>query len=98
MRAKAYCAQLLRATLGPEVNEQMFQCGGQSDATDTPTSVLYQWKLCVNVIEEAVDLAKQINLEVDSDEVQELLNSRNQKLTMGEFIEMPEQDMKNLSL
>ncbi|GFU83485.1 hypothetical protein TNCV_2142431 [Trichonephila clavipes] len=43
-----------------------------------------------NVIEEVVDLSRQINLEVDSDDVQELLNSHNQELTMDELIEMHE--------
>ncbi|GFX55215.1 hypothetical protein TNCV_1156721 [Trichonephila clavipes] len=32
MRAKAYCGQLSYATFGPEVHEQMFRSGGQSDA------------------------------------------------------------------
>ncbi|GFW41864.1 hypothetical protein TNCV_5731 [Trichonephila clavipes] len=35
-----------------------------------------------NVIEEVVDLARQINLGVDSDDVQELLNSHNQELAI----------------
>ncbi|GFX71038.1 hypothetical protein TNCV_3648031 [Trichonephila clavipes] len=34
-----------------------------------------------NLIEEVVDLAGQINLELDSDDVQELLDSNNQELT-----------------
>ncbi|GFU57379.1 uncharacterized protein TNCV_3635581 [Trichonephila clavipes] len=34
-----------------------------------------------NVIEEVVDLARQINLEVDRDDVQELLDSHNHELT-----------------
>ncbi|XP_023218164.1 uncharacterized protein LOC111620476 [Centruroides sculpturatus] len=41
-----------------------------------------------DVIEEVVDLARQINLEVDSDDVQELLDSHNQELTIDELIEM----------
>ncbi|GFU83713.1 hypothetical protein TNCV_523071 [Trichonephila clavipes] len=47
-----------------------------------------------NVIEEftARDLGRQINLEVDSGDFQELLNSRNQDLTMDELIEMQEQE------
>ncbi|GFX10029.1 uncharacterized protein TNCV_4101681 [Trichonephila clavipes] len=45
-----------------------------------------------NVIEEVVDLARQINLEVDSDGVQELLDFYNQELTMDELIEMHEQE------
>ncbi|GFV87986.1 hypothetical protein TNCV_3241361 [Trichonephila clavipes] len=36
------------------------------------------------VIEEVVNLSKQINLEVDSDDVQELLDTHNQELTMDE--------------
>ncbi|XP_023232690.1 tigger transposable element-derived protein 1-like [Centruroides sculpturatus] len=45
-----------------------------------------------NVIEEVVDLARQINLEVDSDDVRELLDSHNQELTIDELIEMCEQE------
>ncbi|GFS76216.1 transposable element Tcb2 transposase [Trichonephila clavipes] len=43
-----------------------------------------------NVIEEVVDLARQINLEVDSDEVQELPDSHNQELTIDALIEILE--------
>ncbi|GFW27106.1 hypothetical protein TNCV_93321 [Trichonephila clavipes] len=35
-----------------------------------------------NLIEEVVHLAKQINLEVDSEEIQELLDSHNQEQTI----------------
>ncbi|GFX16069.1 uncharacterized protein TNCV_4703271 [Trichonephila clavipes] len=49
-----------------------------------------------NVIQEIVDLARQINLEVNSDDVQELLDSHNQELTMDELIEMHEQDIEEL--
>ncbi|GFU98193.1 hypothetical protein TNCV_1584021 [Trichonephila clavipes] len=42
------------------------------------------------MIEEVVDLAKQINLGVNIDEVQELLDFRNQELTIDELIEMHE--------
>ncbi|GFV79239.1 hypothetical protein TNCV_71071 [Trichonephila clavipes] len=45
-----------------------------------------------NVIEEVVDLARQINLEVDSNDVQELLASCNQELIIDEVIEMHEQE------
>ncbi|GFV70654.1 hypothetical protein TNCV_3842333 [Trichonephila clavipes] len=45
-----------------------------------------------NMIEEVVDLARQINLEVYSDDMQELLDSRNQELTIDEFIEIHEQE------
>ncbi|GFX33523.1 hypothetical protein TNCV_1931901 [Trichonephila clavipes] len=41
--------------------------------------------------EEIVDLAWQINLEVDSDGVQELLDSHNQELRSDELIEEQEQ-------
>ncbi|GFU42563.1 hypothetical protein TNCV_4556761 [Trichonephila clavipes] len=37
-----------------------------------------------NVIEEVVDLARQINLEIDCDDIQELLDSHNQGLTIDE--------------
>ncbi|GFV64647.1 hypothetical protein TNCV_2728571 [Trichonephila clavipes] len=47
-----------------------------------------------NVIEEVVDHARQINLEVDSDDVQELMDSSNQKLIMDELIKMHDQDVK----
>lgn len=40
------------------------------------------------VIEEVVDIAKQLNLEVDNDGVHELLDSHNQELTIDEVIEM----------
>ncbi|GFX33540.1 tigger transposable element-derived protein 1 [Trichonephila clavipes] len=43
------------------------------------------------LIEEVVDLARQINSEMDSDDVQELLDSHDQELTMDELIEMYEQ-------
>ncbi|GFU09170.1 tigger transposable element-derived protein 1 [Trichonephila clavipes] len=48
------------------------------------------------VIEEAVDLSRQTNFEVDGDEVQGLLNSHDQELTIGELIEMQEQDIEEL--
>lgn len=41
-----------------------------------------------SIIEEVVDIAKQLNLEVDNDDVQELLDSHNQELTIDEVIEM----------
>ncbi|GFX47424.1 uncharacterized protein TNCV_1734111 [Trichonephila clavipes] len=44
------------------------------------------------VVREVDDLAKQINLEVDSVFVQKLLDSHNQELTMDELIEMCEQE------
>ncbi|GFV34577.1 hypothetical protein TNCV_1448831 [Trichonephila clavipes] len=47
-----------------------------------------------NLIEEVADLSKQINLEVDSDEVQELMDSHNQELTIDELIKMHEQEIE----
>ncbi|GFV38941.1 HTH_Tnp_Tc3_2 domain-containing protein [Trichonephila clavipes] len=44
-----------------------------------------------NMIEEVVDLTRQINLEVDSDDVLEQLDSHSQALTIDEFIEIHEQ-------
>lgn len=51
-----------------------------------------------NVIKDVVELGRQINLEVDSDDVQELLDSHNQELTIDELIKMREQeeDIENL--
>ncbi|GFX22702.1 uncharacterized protein TNCV_2994351 [Trichonephila clavipes] len=45
-----------------------------------------------NLIEEVVNLARKINLEVDSDDVQELLDSHIQKLTMEDLTELHEQE------
>ncbi|GFW12314.1 hypothetical protein TNCV_2489581 [Trichonephila clavipes] len=44
-----------------------------------------------NLIEEVVNLARQINLEVDSDDIQELLDTHNQELTMDELIEVSDE-------
>ncbi|GFU10911.1 hypothetical protein TNCV_960741 [Trichonephila clavipes] len=49
-----------------------------------------------NLIEEVVDLARQINLEMDSNGVQELLDSHEKELTIDELIEMHEQDVEEL--
>ncbi|GFY34708.1 hypothetical protein TNCV_4701891 [Trichonephila clavipes] len=46
----------------------------------------------VNVTEEVADLARQINLEVKNNDVQELLDSHNQELAMDELIEIHEQE------
>ncbi|GFT88822.1 hypothetical protein TNCV_906441 [Trichonephila clavipes] len=48
------------------------------------------------VIEEVVDLAGKINLDVVIDDVQELLDSHNQELAIEELTEMHEQDIKEL--
>ncbi|GFX31048.1 uncharacterized protein TNCV_2025511 [Trichonephila clavipes] len=51
-----------------------------------------------NFIEDVVDFARQINLEVDSDVVQELLDSRKKELAVDELIEMhvQKQDIEEL--
>ncbi|GFT23363.1 hypothetical protein TNCV_2016461 [Trichonephila clavipes] len=43
-----------------------------------------------NFIEDIVDFGREINLEVNSDEVQELQDSHHQELTVDELIEMHE--------
>ncbi|GFT56069.1 hypothetical protein TNCV_76141 [Trichonephila clavipes] len=45
-----------------------------------------------NMIKEVVDLAGHINLGVDNDNIQELLDSLNQDLTIDELLEMHEQE------
>ncbi|GFT04571.1 hypothetical protein TNCV_333551 [Trichonephila clavipes] len=47
-----------------------------------------------NSIEEVIDLARKINLDVNSDNLQELLVSINRELTIDELIEMHEQDIE----
>lgn len=47
-----------------------------------------------HVIEEVVNLARQLNLEVDGDDVRKLLDSHNQELTVDELIEMREQNLE----
>ncbi|GFX59526.1 hypothetical protein TNCV_2034541 [Trichonephila clavipes] len=49
-----------------------------------------------SAIEEVDDLDRQINSEMDSDDVQELQNSHNQELTMDELIEMHEQESESI--
>ncbi|GFT72913.1 hypothetical protein TNCV_1976351 [Trichonephila clavipes] len=44
-----------------------------------------------NVNDEFADFGSQINLEVESDDIQELLHSHNQKLTIDELTQMHEQ-------
>lgn len=50
------------------------------------------------MLKDVVELGIQRNLKVDSDDVQELLNSHNEELTIDEFIKMREQgrDINNL--
>ncbi|GFU29290.1 tigger transposable element-derived protein 1 [Trichonephila clavipes] len=45
-----------------------------------------------NLIEKVVDFSRKIISEVDSNDVQELLDFHNQELTVNELIEMHEQD------
>ncbi|GFW57905.1 hypothetical protein TNCV_1418521 [Trichonephila clavipes] len=45
-----------------------------------------------NVIEEVVDLVREINLGADNDNVQELLDSRNEERTIDKLIEMQEKE------
>ncbi|GFT54414.1 hypothetical protein TNCV_2727481 [Trichonephila clavipes] len=49
---------------------------------------------CVN--EEVVDFARKIYLEVDSDDVQELLDSHHPELTIDELMKMLEKDIEEL--
>ncbi|GFW52567.1 hypothetical protein TNCV_404951 [Trichonephila clavipes] len=49
------------------------------------------------LVGEIVDLARQINFEVDSYDVQELLDFHNQELTIDGFIEIKSKTFKNLS-
>ncbi|GFS73107.1 hypothetical protein TNCV_686821 [Trichonephila clavipes] len=49
-----------------------------------------------NVIADVVDFAMQINLEVDSDDAQELRDSHYLELRINELIEMHEQDIEKL--
>ncbi|GFV63971.1 uncharacterized protein TNCV_385461 [Trichonephila clavipes] len=48
-----------------------------------------------NVIEDA-DLVRKINLEMDSDDVRERLDSHNHELTINELVKMHEQDFEEL--
>ncbi|GFW86399.1 hypothetical protein TNCV_4331831 [Trichonephila clavipes] len=45
-----------------------------------------------NVIADGVNLPRQINIKVDSDDVQELLNSHKQEFSIYKLIEMHEQE------
>ncbi|GFV87055.1 hypothetical protein TNCV_5112731 [Trichonephila clavipes] len=49
-----------------------------------------------NLIEEIVDFARQIHLEVDSGDVPELLDSLSQELTTNDLIAMHGQDIEEL--
>ncbi|GFX19268.1 hypothetical protein TNCV_3014121 [Trichonephila clavipes] len=58
--------------------------------TETQVELVPELEEIGNAIEEVVDLTRQINLEMDSDDIQELLNSHNPDLVIDEFIKMPE--------
>ncbi|GFU13986.1 uncharacterized protein TNCV_1818261 [Trichonephila clavipes] len=47
------------------------------------------------VIEGIVYFARQINLEMDSDDAEELLDSQNQELTIDEFIEINDEELES---
>ncbi|GFV45171.1 hypothetical protein TNCV_1154401 [Trichonephila clavipes] len=66
-------------TLASEVHEQMFQSGGQSDAKPP-------------LLSSQAILANKLKREVDSDDVQELMDSHSQELTIHELIEIIEQE------
>lgn len=59
---------------------------------EIPTQLVPEFDKIDKVVVEVVDLARQINLEVDSGDIQELLDLLNQALTVDEIIEMREQD------
>ncbi|GFT93041.1 hypothetical protein TNCV_2715531 [Trichonephila clavipes] len=48
------------------------------------------------VIEGILHFARQINLEMDSDDAEELLDSQNQELTIDEFIEINDEELESL--
>ncbi|GFU37745.1 hypothetical protein TNCV_1466151 [Trichonephila clavipes] len=54
--------------------------------------VLYVSLKFENVIEEVVNLARQINLGVDRDAIQEMLDSHNQEQIIYQLMEMHDQD------
>ncbi|GFY31433.1 hypothetical protein TNCV_4989921 [Trichonephila clavipes] len=55
--------------------------------------IIVVWSFAASLeTEEVVELAIQINLNADEDEVQEPLDSHNQELTIDELIEMHEQE------
>ncbi|GFW31147.1 hypothetical protein TNCV_2577291 [Trichonephila clavipes] len=63
-------------------------------ATGDESRIFESWSSDNNVIGEGVNLARQLNLEVDSDDAQELMYSHHQELTMDEHIEL--QDTEEL--
>ncbi|GFU92915.1 hypothetical protein TNCV_2080611 [Trichonephila clavipes] len=60
--------------------------------TETQTESVPEPDGFCKVIEEVIDFARQINLEVKSYDVQELLDSNNIELTIDELIQMLEQE------
>ncbi|GFX50725.1 hypothetical protein TNCV_2723111 [Trichonephila clavipes] len=76
-------SKLLRIRLSISLLLFFFTIKTQAESLSEPTEIGF-------VIEDVVDLARQINSEMDSDDVQELLDSYNQGLTVDELIEMHE--------
>ncbi|CAH0719439.1 unnamed protein product, partial [Brenthis ino] len=72
-------------TLYPEKLKKMIEDETEGESPSDPEQI-------DDIIEEVIDIAKQLNLEVDVDDVQELLDSHNQELTIDELIEMREHD------
>ncbi|GFW49423.1 hypothetical protein TNCV_3059301 [Trichonephila clavipes] len=57
-----------------------------------PVHLMKTSSVMLIVYESSPNKAQQINFEVDSDNVQELLNSHSQEMTIEELIEMHEQE------
>ncbi|GFW18101.1 hypothetical protein TNCV_4006411 [Trichonephila clavipes] len=69
----------------------VFEEGFHQPIKRTKQSVFLDVTVFRHTLVEVVDLARQINLEADNDDVQELLDSHYQEQTMDELIEMHEQ-------
>ncbi|KAI4484098.1 hypothetical protein M0804_007554 [Polistes exclamans] len=63
----------------------------------TLCSQIYKKKKCNHVIKEVVHFIRELDLEVNSDDVNKLLNSHSIKLTIDELIEMREQNVTDAS-
>lgn len=60
--------------------------------TDTQEELASDSEQIESIIKEVVNIAEQLNLEVNYDDVQELLDSHNQELTIDELLEMRENE------
>ncbi|GFT41134.1 hypothetical protein TNCV_5034211 [Trichonephila clavipes] len=81
-------------SLGPELMATLFQPKPKSTKSVSEPDE-------IGIVIEVADLARQINLEVDSDDVQEFLDSNNQELATDELTKKHEQEQdveENLSL